>query len=455
MRVYLVQSQFIRAPGEPMTDTLKQGLSLTTESGAPATVEKPLGSGGQGEVYQVNWQGKSFALKWYYPHTATPGQLHNLRELVKKGSPDARFLWPLDIVPPTLDVGGYGYLMRLRGREYKGIIDLMARRSEPTFQVLATAGLQLAECYLRLHARGLCYCDISFGNVFWNDQTGDVLICDNDNVIENGQKPEVAGTIGFMAPEVTTSSAWPSIETDKHSLAVLLFYMFMLHHPLRGLKEEMIRALDQPARVKIYGKEPVFIFHPTDASNRPDPQYHKVVLNFWPIYPRFLKELFTKAFTTGLTDPQGRVTENEWRTAMVRLRDGILYCADCGTENFYDQEAMKDAGGAPPTCWNCKKATRLPFRMRIGRAVVMLNHDTRLYPHHVDPNRAYDFAHPVAEVSRNPRNPSQWGLKNLSTGKWTLTTPDGAVTDVEPGRSAPLASGGRINFGAIEAEMRY
>jgi serine/threonine protein kinase len=438
-----------------MTDTLQQDRTLITESNTPVKVQKLLGGGGQGEVYAVNWQGKPFALKWYYQHTATPDQLKNLRELVKKGTPDPRFLWPLDIIPECAGVPGYGYLMRLRGHEYKGIIDLMARRSEPTFRVLATAGFHLAECYLKLHARGLCYCDISFGNIFWNDGTGDVLICDNDNVIENGQKPEVAGTIGFMAPEVTTSSTWPSIETDKHSLAVLLFYMFMLHHPLRGIKEEEIRALDQPARVKIYGREPLFIFHPTDGSNRPHPQYHKVVLNFWPIYPRFLRELFTKAFTSGLIDPHGRVTENEWRAGTVRLRDSIVYCQACGAENFYDQDAMKESGGTLAPCWSCMKPLNLPFRIRVGRAVIILNHDTRLYPHHVDPARTYDFDHPAAEVSRNPRNSSQWGLKNLTTGKWTLTTVDGAVTDVEPGRSAPLAAGARINFGPLEGEVRY
>jgi eukaryotic-like serine/threonine-protein kinase len=437
-----------------MSDTLKKGLTLKTESGTAATVDQLLGSGGQGEVYRVMWQGKPHALKWYYEHTATPGQLRNLRDLVQKGSPDPRFLWPLDVAPPGQGAPGYGYAMRLRGPEYRGIIDLMARRSEPTFRVLATAGLQLAECYLRLHARGLCYCDISFGNVFWNDATGDVLICDNDNVIENGRKPEVAGTIGFMAPEVTTSSAYPSIETDKHSLAVLLFYMFMLHHPLKGVREEQIRALDQPARVKIYGREPLFIFHPTDASNRPHSQYHQAVLNFWPIYPRFLKDLFTKAFTAGLTDPNARVTENEWRAAMVRLRDGVMYCPGCGAENFYDADALKDAGGAAPTCWACRKPVPLPFRIRLGRSVVMLNHDSRLYPHHVDPAAAYDFGHPVAEVTRHPRNPGQWGLKNLGAGKWTLVAADGTVTDVEPGRSANLAHNVRINFGAIEGEVR-
>ena len=438
-----------------MNDTLTKSQALQTELGGTVTVEQLLGSGGQGEVYRVLWQNKPHALKWYYQQTATPGQLQNLRALTNRGTPDPRFLWPLDVVPQADRIPGYGYVMRLRGPEYRGIIDLMRRTFEPTLRVLATVGLQLAECYLNLHARGLCYCDINFGNVFWNDVTGDVLICDNDNVIENGQRPEVAGTIGFMAPEVTTSSAFPSIETDKHSLAVLLFYIFMLHHPLRGIKEEQIRALDQPAKVKIYGKEPVFIFDPKDASNRPHPHFHDTVLKLWPIYPRFIQELFTKAFTGGLTDPQARVTENEWRGAMVRLRDSIMYCPACGAENFYDQEALKDARGAAPTCWSCRKTVAIPFRIRLGRAVVMLNHDSRLYPHHTDPNRPHVFDHPVAEVSQHPKNPSRWGLKNLGTGKWTLAAADGTLSDIEPGRSAELANGAKINFGALEGEVRY
>ena len=51
--------------------------------------------------------------------------------------------------------------------------------------------------------------------------------------------------------------------------------------------------------------------------------------------------------------------------------------------------------------------------MRIGRTVVMLNHNTQLYPHHIDPNREYDFVIPVAQVSRNPRNPGQWQITRL------------------------------------------
>ncbi|WP_010581947.1 protein kinase domain-containing protein [Schlesneria paludicola] len=436
-----------------MSDTLVENLELKSESGQPITVEGLLGSGGQGEVWQAMWKGAPHALKWYYPHTATPEQLAQLRKLAHKGAPDSRFLWPLDIIPNASNLAGFGYVMKLRAPQFRGVIDLMARRSEPTFRVLSTVGLQLAECYLHLHAKGQCYCDISFGNVFWNDQTGDVLICDNDNVIENGETAAVAGTIGFMAPEVTTGSTPPSIKTDKHSLAVLLFYIFMLHHPLRGMKEEEIKALDSLAKRRIYGEQPIFIFDPNDDTNRPHPLHHKVVQNFWPIYPQFLQSIFTTAFTDGLKDPDARVTENQWRAAMVRLRDSIVYCG-CGAENFYDQDQLKQHGTSKP-CWACGNSVTLPFRIRLGRSVVMLNSDTKLFPHHIDSSREYDFSTPVAEVSRHPRDHQRWGLKNLGLLKWTMCDTSSNVRDVQPGQSAELAQGVKINFGQTECEIRY
>lgn len=438
-----------------MNELLKPGQSIRTDKGDTCQVEKFLGGGGQGEVYRVNWQGKPYALKWYFEHTATSGQLNNLRILVDKGVPNPRFLWPLEIVTQA-GLPGYGYLMSLRESNYTGIIDLMKSRVEPSFRALATAGFQLADCYLQLHSRGFCYCDISFGNVFWNPTTGDVLICDNDNVIVNGQKPEIGGTMGFMAPEVTTGAATPSIDTDKHSLAVLLFYMFMVHNPLEGMRESAIRSFDMPGKVKVYGHEPIFIFDPNDHSNRPDPRYHKPVLNLWPIYPQFLRNLFTKAFTIGLKDARhGRVTETEWKATMVKLQDSILYCGQCQCENFYDAEAIQAANGTAPKCWGCKQSVILPFRIRIGKSVTMLNYDTKLFPHHVNDNLRFDFTAPVAEVTRHPQDHSKWGLRNLSPEKWVLTASDGTVRDVESGRAAPLMNGSRINFGGTEGEIRF
>lgn len=424
-------------------------------SNVTCRVENLLGSGGQGEVYRVTAEGGGeLALKWFFPAMATPEQRAAIELLVRKGPPNSDFLWPIDVADAT-GVVGFGYAMRLREPRFKSILDLMKRRIEPTFRALATAGLNLSNDFLRLHTEGLCYRDISFGNAFFDPTTGDVLVADNDNVAVNGAATAgVLGTPRFMAPEVVRGEGMPSTETDLFSLAVLLFYMLMMHHPLEGRREHEIKCLDLPAMTKLYGTDPLFIFDPADHSNEPVPGFQDNAIAFWPIYPQFLRALFTRSFTTGLRDPKnGRVRESEWRRALSDLRDAILYCAACGLENFYDAAELKAYGQLKP-CWACGRALVVPPRIRVGGTVVMLNHDARLYPHHVDPQRLYDFSQPVAAVAAHPTTPGLWGLKNLSDRKWVSTTADGVGRDVEPGRSATIAGGTRLQFGASEGEIR-
>ena len=426
----------------------------TVSSDMPCTVGELLGSGGQGEVYRAMLDHKPAALKWYLPQLATPEQRRNLETLIKTGSPSEKFLWPLEL---TIAEGtpGFGYIMPLRDARYRGLDDLMKRRIHPPFRTLATAGFGLADSFMQLHTKGFCYCDISFGNVFFDPTIGDVLICDNDNVIVNGEQPLIDGTIRFMAPEVLRGEAHPSRQTDLFSLAVLLFYMFMLHHPLEGKQETTIHCFDLQAMKHLYGTKPVFIFDPHDHSNEPDPLYHGNALDFWPIYPQFLRDLFTQAFTTGIDDPQhGRVQEGVWRPTMVQLHDSIMYCQHCEAENFYDVETLQHSGGKPAPCWSCDHEIRLPARIRLGRNIVMLNHDTQLFPHHVDDQKLYDFSQPVAAVTRHPTDPRIWGLKNLSSEKWLWKTADGQMRDVEPGRSVTIAVGTTIHFGRMEGEIR-
>ena len=75
-----------------MDGLLKAGTILTSESGNKYVVEKLLGAGGQGEVYDVENGGQHFALKWYYPRTATSQQKAILENLISKGKPDDTFL---------------------------------------------------------------------------------------------------------------------------------------------------------------------------------------------------------------------------------------------------------------------------------------------------------------------------------------------------------------------------
>lgn len=440
-----------------MNQLLTIGHEVTGESSNLSyEIEQFLGGGGQGEVYSAGPADRRVAVKWYFPGSATSDQRTALDVLVSAGSPSPCFLWPTELVSAP-NVPGFGYAMELREPRFKGIVDLMKGRAKPDSRALATAGLQLADSYFQLHAKGLCYRDISFGNVFFDPSNGDIRICDNDNVAVNGATTGgVLGTPRFMAPEVVRGDALPSTQTDLYSLAVLLFYMFVLHHPLEGRRESSIRCLDLPAMNKLYGTDPLFIFDPADDSNAPDPRFHRNAVDCWPVLPTFLRDLFTRSFTEGIQDPDhGRVRETEWRAAFARLRDSIIYCPRCGADNFYDLDAVK-AGSAATKCWAADCGTPLvyPPRIRIGRHVVMLNHDAKLYPHHLDVEQPHVLNIPLAEVARHPSNPDIWGLKNLSDSDWVAIGSDGIMREVPPGRSVTLSVGTKIQFGLVDGEIR-
>ncbi len=56
-------------------------------------------------------------------------------------------------------------------------------------------------------------------------------------------------------------------------------------------------------------------------------------------------------------------------------------------------------------------------------------------------------------MQQHPSDPGRWGLKNLSAAKWVMTGTDGQLRDVEPGRSAALTAGVRLNLGQVEGEI--
>lgn len=432
-----------------MEGQLKENTVLSSASGCKYTVIKLLGAGGQGEVYSVVSGAKNYALKWYFKHTATDEQKAILENLIAKGKPDESFLWPMDLIEQGN--GAFGYIMELRPKEYKSIVDLMKRKAEPSFYNLCKAAFNLTKGYQKLHSMGYSYRDISFGNVFFNPDNGAVLICDNDNVSVNGKDDSsVYGTPRFMAPEIVMRKAKPSRNTDLFSLSVLLFYMFMLNHPLEGKLEANIKCMDIFAMNRLYGEHPVFIFDPTDKSNRPLAGYQDNAIIYWDLYPKTLKNLFTQAFTTGIDAPARRVTENKWLETFANMMSEIIICPNCGAEVFLDE--AKEESGVAHTCWNCQQNVIVPVSIVINKQRVIINQNSKLYMHHITGNG--DMNTVIGTISINPNNPSMWGIRNESNENWTYIKADGIQTPVASGRSAAIIKGTKLNFGQCIGEFK-
>lgn len=429
---------------------LAEGVEVDLGPLGRAQVTSLIGQGGQGYVFEVRRAtGEPLALKWYKPDSATGQQYQEMQRLVEIGSPHDRFLWPLSMAR-VAHQPGFGYVMHLRDPRYLELSYLLlnadrdGRPLDVSFASIIELCRQLSFSFLRLHARGLCYRDISFGNVFFEPSSGDVLICDNDNVgIDNGTG-RVLGTPYFMAPEVvrdTTYQTLPNTDTDRHSLAVLLFYSLFLGHPLEGARTDA-GMRDAHWLMSHFGTDPVFCMHPERDDNRPS----GIVQQYWQIYPQFLRDLFVQAFVDGMERPGARVTEGQWIKAMDRLRDGLLTCPTCGTTNFWS------AGEPAVTCWQDGTPVRPAYLLQVGRRSVAVGPQTVLRSDHL--RSGLDHPLVIGRVEQHPQAADRWGLTNTSDSNWPVSYPGGTQLVLEPGRTIELVPDTEIGIRNATVQVR-
>jgi len=59
----------------------------------------------------------------------------------------------------------------------------------------------------------------------------------------------------------------------------------------------------------------------------------------------------------------------------------------------------------------------------------------------------------VAEVVRNPTDPTVLGLKNLTFRLWVATTTVNEAREIPPGKSIKLVAGTNVRFGNLEGSI--
>ena len=204
-------------------------------------------------------------------------------------------------------------------------------------------GILISRAVRRMHAAGLAHSDLSYKNVLIDPVTGSACVIDVDGLVVPGKyPPDVVGTPDFIAPEVVMTNHLskedpkrflPSIATDKHALAVLIYMYLLYRHPLRGGK---IHDMDDPQKDENMGmgEKALFVEHPTDHSNQVKSNQLKSSQLPWAdpsqisyqVTGPYLTALFNKSFIEGLHEPSKRPSANDWETALVKTVDLIQPC---------------------------------------------------------------------------------------------------------------------------------
>jgi RsiW-degrading membrane proteinase PrsW (M82 family) len=91
-------------------------------------------------------------------------------------------------------------------------------------------------------------------------------------------------------------------------------------------------------------------------------------------------------------------------------------------------------------------------RLRVGAKFLVIVPGLRLLEHQVPGLLAQSPGGAVAEVTRNPNDPSVLGLTNLSSSAWEVVS-NGTRRQIGPGQTTKLAAGAKIDFGSTDGEV--
>ena len=416
-----------------------------TYDGKEYKIKELLGEGGQGEVYLVNDGSKDYAFK-YYLEIPSNDFIYNLKNNIDKGSPSNAFLWPKKYI--EFDDSSCGYIMDLRPKNFISFVSFLNGYTKfKNQQTLIRWCLELCLAFKKLHEMGYSYQDLNDGSFFLDPETGDILICDNDNVTADKKNLGVLGKMRYMAPEIVVgmdsegNSQMPDTHSDRFSLAVILFLTMCLGNPFEGERLKKYDIVDEHSEKEMFGTKPLFIMHKTDKSNRPIRGYHTAVIKRWPYLPIYIKEAFHRTFVDGLIDRENeRTTEIEWVRLLNKYRDELLTCV-CGNQFIYGFEEAK----LNLNCPYCNKNTKTFCYIQIGKRRVALEPGKELYKSHLD-KYSSEYNTRVGEVIANKNNPSLWGIRFNLTDNILIKDINGNVKEVNGNGVVPIVNNLKIKF---------
>lgn len=414
---------------------LAASTTIALSNGKSAVIKQELGDGGQGTVYRVSVDGKDYALKVYNKYPSKPF-VRNLEENVKKGAPTPHFLWPLWTINSSKM---FGYVMDIRPQDYVEFSKfLIAKARFTSWSAMINGAIQITYAFRELHRKGLSYQDLNDGNFFFNPTTGDVLICDNDNVCPPSTNLGIKGKCRYMAPEVVIGNTNPNNLSDYFSLSIVLFMLFFNNHPFDGKRVADVPCLNDAIEQNVYGENPIFIYDPNKVNNRPVRGIHTNVINRWPLFPDFFRQAFIDAFAEdSLKNPNKRKSDNDWIRILTQLRNQTI-THTCGRETFIDIDKTFTL------CFNCQKSIEKPLVMTVGKNRIVLYPKMKVYANQT--SASDDMFTITGDVIVNKKNPNVWGLMNRTNDTWKAIYPNGKELEIQPNMGLPIYKNVEIFF---------
>lgn len=454
-----------------MTGGHKTIMEITLQSGQVIQVSDDPKCGSSGCAY-FSKDGQ-YVAKIYHPSLQNSQYLKNTIEnllnrynlVAKYPERDGFFAWPKAMIVQKNAQAALGILMpKVSGSKVHNYISphywknrLPESEKGDGWHQRVTIVYRLSKAMTWMHLSGLCHSDLSFNNIFADLKTGKTALIDCDDLVVPGlAPPKVMGTPWCMAPEVVLGKAFPSINTDKHALAVMIYWILFMRNPFKG--PQFLHNNAEIEDLLAQGEKALYIEHPTIKSNHPKS------LGFPPaskLVTKQVNDLFLKSFVTDLFNPNGRPQAAQWEAAIRRMSDRVIKCqnASCEMKTFVVPE---ENNFCCPWCGSLYRhpSGEIPL-LRLYRPAGrsgqyrfddwdIIGLDNRpIFDYHVNLSSAPSYTGTRQHVAQIVFDNKRWLFRNNLLANARILNEVGS-SPLRTGATAELKTGIRILFGDVD-----
>ncbi len=306
---------------------------------AHVSLGKKVGSGGEGDVYEIAPHRRDVLAKIY--HKPLTGERQEKLSLMVSGCNEELkefAAWPLDLLRDGKNGPVCGFIMpRITDCEPIHRVYGPSHRKESfpnaDWKFLVRTAKNLAAAFYIIHKYGYVVGDVNEGNILVTKKACVRLIdCDSFQVQTNDRTYfcEV-GVAQFTPPELQKSKDFKILRTQNHDnfgLAILIFLLlFMGRHPFSGVYKGND---DMPIERAI--AEHRFAFGRNAALRAMAPPPNSVGLS---VVPSEISSLFEQAFTESGTQSWGRPSANDWWNVLDALEKRLKKCTTESMHTYY------------------------------------------------------------------------------------------------------------------------
>jgi serine/threonine protein kinase len=335
----------------------------TTSAGKSVTLEKQLGSGGEGEVWTV--QGRLDVAKIYHPKIIKPEHERKLKAMVANPPVDemrvkghVSIAWPNDLLYQGGKFAGFLMPMLEQSPTIFTVYNPVKRKKEcPGFnwKYLFHTALNLSKAIEAIHYKNYVIGDLNESNILVK-ASALVSVIDTDSFQVRDANGQVyhckVGKEDFTPPEllgVPLDKVDRLPEHDYFGLGVLIFRLLMEgYYPYTGVLKQDVQ-LNEPVQYYCL-KQGAFPYVKNGLVAPP------LMAPPFDILPREVRNLFMRCFVAGHKNIQARPSPREWGQVLESAEKELVACK-ANKEHYY----ARHLAGCP-WCQREKNPVKAPLQ---------------------------------------------------------------------------------------------